>query len=193
MKIYGLIIAGGFSSRADGYKMCFDFFGETMLERAIKSMEEFCDKIIVVGGYRNKDIEFIVSKFSKAQLVVNELYEEGMYSSVMKGFEELECDRFFFMPGDYPNISRTTFINLLKAEGNVVVPSYKMKAGHPVLIDGALISNKENYIAHQSLKSFLKSIGVTYVSVKDPGILMDVDTYEDYERVRGVIDYENNG
>ena len=189
--VYGLIIAAGFSSRAKGYKMGFIINGKTVLEHAIETMLAFCDEIVVVAGYEHNKILPITQAYSRVNLVINEDYINGMYSSILKGLSSIVCDRLFILPGDMPNVHEETYEKLLSSNGRVCVPSFNYKGGHPVLIDGSVLLGK-GYMEHTNLKSYIKSIGITYVDVLDQGILMDVDTQEDYMRIKGVMAYENN-
>lgn len=183
MKIVGLIIAAGLSSRADGYKMEYKIKGKTLIERAVLTFQPFCDEVIVVVGHNNLIIEEILKKYELVRFVYNEDYKNGMFSSVKKGIYKVECDKLLFMPGDYGIVKKETVEILLKYDSEIVIPSFDYKAGHPIVIRGDIINeivlNKE----FDSLKDFVKSKNKKYVDVEDIGVLKDIDTKEDYIKI----------
>jgi len=189
--IYGLIVAAGLSSRAKGYKMTYEFSGLTMIEKAVLSFKPFCEKVYVVVGYNHLVIRKILKKYDFIEIIYNENYEDGMFSSVKLGINNIKCDRLLFMPGDYPNVKESTIEKLLQNKGDVIIPSFNYHAGHPIVIDGKLlgeITENSNYL---TLKDFVKSKKVEYVNVVDNGVLMDVDTLKDYLNVSRSIKNEN--
>jgi molybdenum cofactor cytidylyltransferase len=179
----GIILAAGLSSRAGTCKMTLDMGGKTMLGRCIEAMHGICARLIIVGGYRASDILPIVSGYSGAELVLNENYREGMFSSVRKGLEQVRADRFFLTPGDYPLISRETYEGLLNIDGDIVIPAFGGETGHPVLMKRSLADEILNAPGCGSLREFIDSRGFIRIEVQDEGILEDVDTILDYHRI----------
>lgn len=181
--IEGVILAAGFSKRAGVFKPVLDLGGKPILARCIESMCGFCRRILVVGGYRAADIMPIVDSYAGAELVINENYIDGMFASVLKGIENTHSGRFFLTPGDYPLISPRVYEDLLEAAGDIVVPSCEGENGHPVLFNRNPIKEIRGS-GCCSLREFIESTGYTKIEVRDRGILLDVDTLEDYEAVR---------
>ncbi|MBN2897232.1 MAG: NTP transferase domain-containing protein [Clostridia bacterium] len=181
MRIEGLILAAGLSTRAQSYKMTLPFDDGTVLERVIKRMEAYCERIIVVGGYRHELLVPICACYPKVVLVINEHYEEGMFSSIKCGLAHLQCDRFFMSPGDYPLVQAEVYEQMLKTEDEVVIPIYRGRSGHPILVAGQYIETCLQNTGYQTMRDFIKDRQVTYVNVADKGILLDIDTLNDYE------------
>lgn len=191
MKIKGLIVAAGLSSRALGYKMLYKIEEKTLIEQAVLTIQPFCSEVIVVLGYNHELLENILKDYNGVTLIYNEKYEDGMFSSIKLGINKIICDRLIFMPGDYGHVKKRTVKKLLEMSGEVIVPSYEYHSGHPIIIDGSLLKEiSENY-EYNSLKDFVKRKEVSYVLVKDPGVLMDIDTFEDYLNVLECIKNEN--
>lgn len=181
-EIEGIILAAGYSSRAKSFKMTLPLDGKTVLENCLQGMIDFCDKIIVVGGYQVEKIIPIVKAYPQVELVYNEYYSKGMFSSVKKGLRYITSKRFFLTPGDYPAISKDTYRIMLNTAGEIVVPVFNSQRGHPVLLASYLIpeiSQRES-----NLKEFINTKGFTAVSVQDEGILLDIDTWEDYLKIK---------
>ena len=183
--VEGVVIAAGFSSRAGGWKMAFEIGGLTVIERCVLGMVQFCSRIFVIGGDRFNTLQGLLPKpkYPTVELVYNHNYEKGMFASVLTGFRQVDAPRFFFIPGDYPLVSTKVYEILLKQVGEIVIPSYQGVTGHPVLFQTKIIkdlfavSNK-----YANLRQFITSRNHHIVEVADPGIVMDIDTREDYWR-----------
>ncbi len=183
MNAEGIILAAGFSKRAGTHKMVLEFGGRTIIESSIEAMYDTCSRIIVVGGYKIENIFPICSKYSKVKLILNEDFCSGMFSSVKAGLKYIETQRFFVTPGDYPLIKSSTYQDIEKFEGEIIVPEYKELRGHPVLIKSTFINEILHCTTYTSLRDFINTKKVTTINVSDPGILMDVDTISDYEKL----------
>jgi molybdenum cofactor cytidylyltransferase len=72
---------------------------------------------------------------------------------------------------------------MLDTDGEIIIPVYKGEKGHPVLMKSYLIKEILQNPGYASLRDFIDAKGFTTVSVQDKGILMDVDTVEDYNLV----------
>jgi molybdenum cofactor cytidylyltransferase len=180
--IEGIILAAGFSKRAGAYKMTLDIGGKTLIENCIEGMYNVCSRIIIVGGYGFENILRITDKYPKTELVLNVNYRDGMYSSVKKGLEYIKGECFFLTPGDYPAIHTDVYESMLDTDGEIVIPTYKGEKGHPVLMKSYLVKEICQNSAYSNLQEFIGSKGFMTVEVQDRGILMDVDTMEDYKK-----------
>ncbi len=180
MIVEGIILAAGFSSRAGAYKLTLNLNGKTVIERCIKGMYDACSKIIVVGGYNIKRLAPVLDKYSKVKLVYNENYQLGMFSSVIKGFKYTEGDKVFMIPGDYPLVSYDVYKSLLRINANIVIPTYEGTKGHPVFMNRKMINLLLAETCISNLREFISEQGFATLEVDCPGILMDIDTPEDY-------------
>lgn len=186
MKTEGIILAAGLSRRAGTNKLVLEINGVPIIERCILSMKDHCSRIIVVGGHRIEDIYPITKKHQNIYLIYNKDYLLGMLSSVKAGLRFLEGDRFFIQPGDLPIIQKATYESMLKINEDIVIPTYKKEKGHPVLIKTHLVDEILNDSNISSLRDYIKKKRSTTLEVGDPGILVDVDTIEDYKMIKGL-------
>lgn len=198
----GVILAAGFSSRAKTFKMTLEFGNSTVIENTIIKMSTYCSKVIVVGGYKIENLKFLEKKYSFVDLIFNENFEEGMYSSVLKGFRHAfslgEWDNIIFTPGDYPAVTQEVYEELTsvaksKDSSCIVIPVFKeqdyYRNGHPIIIKKHLLKSS-NLDSYDNLREFLYNRKQTYVTVEDNAILKDLDTIEDYKdllEMRGAI------
>lgn len=183
MNINGIVLAAGLSSRIGKYKMSLKLGNKTVIESCIESMYDLCSNIIVVGGYNYNIIWQILKPYKKVKIVLNPCYMEGMFSSVKLALKDVTAERFFLIPGDYPVIKKETYEKMIKCKEDIVIPIYGGQKGHPVLINSSLIDNILNDTNYKSLRDFIKYYGFTTFETKDEGILMDIDTMEDYKKV----------
>lgn len=187
MDIEGVVLAAGSSSRAGVYKLSLDIMNKTIIERCIESMYEVCSKIIVVGGYKFEEISELLSKYSKVKVIYNPNYKDEMISSVKEGIKHVRAERFFLIPGDHPIVTRETYEKMSHRDNDIVVAEYKGRKGHPVLIRTSVTKEFFNNLKYTNLNEFIHAHGYTTIETEDPGVLIDIDTIEDY---KGVINDE---
>jgi molybdenum cofactor cytidylyltransferase len=184
MGVEGIILAAGLSSRAASYKMTLAFHNKTVIENTIDNMLDFCKRIIVVGGHKIENLQPIVEKYSKVELVLNEDYMQGMYSSVKKGMSCIREDNFFFTPGDYPMITPEVYKELLLYKAPVVIPTFEGRKGHPILINSSIIYDVLHCSTYKTLREAISNKYTILTEVNCRGVIMDLDTIEDYEMMK---------
>ncbi len=187
MSVDGVILAAGYSSRANTFKMELEINNKTILQRCIESLYDECNKIIVVSGYRHEKIDKLVKDYSKVKVIYNEEFPKGMFSSVKKGIENVTAKRFLLSPGDYPMINKDIVKKLLKRQEEIVIPSFNKRGGHPILLKSILIKEILNEPDDSNLKIYLSKKRCSYLNIDDKGILLDVDTIEDYNYLKSII------
>lgn len=189
-KIEAIILAAGYSSRAHDFKMTLKLGDLSVLEHALSKFEEICNKVIIVGGYQWEKIVEIVSQIQEnnkysmeIKVVFNEDFDQGMFNSIQRGCKEVHSTAFFITPGDYPVVNKETIHKLATQQGHVVIPSYQYKGGHPIKLSNEVKMKILEADANSNLRQILDTYEKHYVNVADPGILMDIDTFEDYKMV----------
>ena len=175
----GIILAGGYSSRIKKNKMMLLYDDLPIICKVIESMKNYCQKIVVVTGHYHDEIVEAVSKYEQVIVKRNFDYNLGMFSSVITGVKEINND-FFLTPGDYPLIQRETFGQMLSEDGVIRVPTFNGRRGHPIFIQKELIKPLLSEPIDSNLKVFRDKYDVNYIETSDEGVLIDVDTMEDY-------------
>ncbi|TKC16121.1 nucleotidyltransferase family protein [Robertmurraya kyonggiensis] len=180
-----IILAAGYSSRAKDFKMLLPLGKKSILEHTISKFEGVCERVIVVGGHNSNFLQEAISKINsiKIKYVLNENFDLGMFSSILKGCEEIRAPEFFITPGDCPLVKKETIKILARTEGEVVIPSFEYRGGHPIKLSSEIGHAILAAEANSNLRMILQDFDKKYVNVDDPGVLMDVDTPEDYKRV----------
>ncbi len=195
-RIAAIIIAAGYSSRMDGFKPLLKFKNSTTVERLIHTYHEAGIKdIYVVVGHKKEDIIDKI-KDLEIDIVYNEAYDEGMFTSVKKGVLALDADidAFFMQPVDIPLIKEKTLQLIMDGyrtnNKGVVYPTFYGQKGHPPLIDCKYNSIILSSNGEGGLKRILGTLQEDsfYVPVFDNTILLDMDKKEDYEKL---VEYDN--
>jgi len=176
----GLVLAAGLSTRSGSYKMELMFGEFSLLQQCIKSIYVECSRIIVVCGYNSGKVQELVQDFKKVKLVRNDNYEKGMFSSLKTGLMHVSSDKLLITPGDYPLFRQSTVHELALTRGSIVIPVYKSKKGHPIIISKTLypeiLMSPDSY----NLRDILKNHTLVPVQTDDVGVVSDVDTMDDY-------------
>ncbi len=71
MKIEGIILAAGLSSRMGKFKPGLKFNNKTLISINIEAMSAFCSTIIVVGGHQINALSGLVKNYSYVKVVEN--------------------------------------------------------------------------------------------------------------------------
>jgi molybdenum cofactor cytidylyltransferase len=179
----GVILAAGYSSRAQSNKMLFKIQGKTLLEHAIDGMRPYVTHIFIVTGHDNDTISSLVKHDPMVTCVFNADYDKGMFSSIKKGVFMTHEDSFL-LPGDCPFVAGTTYEALLQCQNQLCVPSYEGKRGHPLLIKKMMITRLKREPSDGTLKDFRNRMGFETIDVNDPHILIDIDTQAIYEEIK---------
>jgi len=121
---------------------------------------------------------------------LNESYKDGMLSSVQCGFKNLPsgCIASFVFQGDQPLITFNTINALIdgffSSGKGIIIPVYKKKRGHPILIDMKYRYEIDRLSHTKGLRSlsYKFSNDVLEVETDEPGILRDFDTFDQYTK-----------
>ncbi len=193
-KIAGLIVAAGYSTRMGAYKPLLPLGELTIVETAVNSLRQGgIQDIRVVTGYQAEKIEAVLERWN-VRTVHNPGYSDGMFSSVLAGIRSLEADTeaFLLLPGDNPLIRRHSIKEIVRTyrETNaaVVYPVFNGKRGHPPLIGSKCYASILAGDGCGGLRNVLTRFDsdLAEVNVADQGILIDIDTIDDY---RNLINY----
>jgi molybdenum cofactor cytidylyltransferase len=133
-----------------------------------------------------------------AAVTVNPDPARGMLSSILAGLEalggalalEAAGELLLVTPADLPSIRPSTIVLLLEAlrreEASLAVPAYRGKRGHPLAIAPAVVGELERLDPAIGLHQLLDRCPLIELAVEDPGVVFDVDTPAQYERLRSI-------
>lgn len=195
MKINGVILAAGLSSRMEDFKPLLKLKEKTMIEHSIDSMfQAEVNQVVLVLGHRAEEIKAVLCNRydpSRLKFTYNEKYAEtDMLTSIKIGISALNsCDGFYLLPGDMPAIHTKTFLAvramMVKSRALVTFPTIEGHRKHPPLISNRCIEYILKFHGQGGLRELWKRFEeeIKTVPVEDDGCMMDADTKEDYNRL----------
>ena len=196
--ISAIILAAGRSTRMGTPKMLLPWKETTVIEHIISVFDDAgIDDILVITGGAHEQMEDVLRQCKKrhpVRSVYNEEYQTGeMLSSIQCGLKNMGNDTVeaaLIGLGDQPQVLASS-VRLLKesflhSESLLIVPSYKMRRGHPWLVARPLWTELLLMDHTQTPRDFLNthSGDVLYLNLETPSILADLDTPEDYRSAR---------
>jgi len=126
----------------------------------------------------------------RVKLVHNPRFKKGMSTSIRKGIQAMgqKSQAVLIALGDHPVLNVNTVNALIRAyvekKGTIIVPIYQGKRGHPVLFDRRygkeLLKLKRDVGARALLERHRKE--VYEFNSKSEGVVVDIDTWEEYRR-----------
>ena len=192
IQIGAVILAGGKSTRFGAPKVLQSFGGTPFLLCITRPLlQAGVENITLVLGHQAEQLIPAVPEAEKIQVIINRNYEAGQFSSIQAGVWAMpdSLAGVLLCLIDQPHIHSATYrIVLDKARRmaeKIWIPTYRSRQGHPVFLPGWLLAEIKRQPTAISLRDllfrFLKEI--EKVEVDDPGILEDMDTPEDLQRL----------
>ena len=196
--IAAIILAAGQSKRMGQPKMSLPWGTVTVIEQVIRvfagaGME---DILVITGGAHERVQEIILNCCGEypVRTAYNKDYENGeMLSSIQCGLRDLTQESIgaaIIGLGDQPQVEESSVRRVceafLQTKSPLVVPSYRMRRGHPWLVARSLWDEILGLSPDQTPRNFLNAHAedIHYVEMDSPGILADLDTPEDYRVAR---------
>lgn len=195
MKINGLILAAGLSSRMGDFKPLMPVRDRTLIESSIQSvLNGGAAQVLVVLGHRADEVEAVIRARYTAQQVPlcrnSDYAATDMLASCKIGLAALPpCGAFFFLPGDMPAIAQETFFALCAARAKtgarVIFPTLAGRRKHPPLVGVECIPAILAYDGPGGLRGVWQQLEgeIAHVPVDDTGCLLDTDTMQDYQKL----------
>lgn len=193
MQVGAIILAAGSSARMGEFKPLLSIGPKTLLGHTFSLFHKNgIEDIVVVTGHQSRELKQELNQYP-CRSVLNENYNDGMFSSVQVGVKALDTssDSFFLLPVDIPLVRQDTIHKLLEAMDQdprslIFYPEYQTRRGHPPLIRRTLAAAILSYDDQGGLRALLRrySQQSRNVLVDDPYILLDADTQNDLVLLR---------
>ena len=196
MRITGILLAAGMSTRMGRPKQLLPFKNETVIETVISTLlASSLDEVLVVLGHKH---ELIYQKIEaalgnkKLRIINNPDYRLGMLTSVQAALKQISSSstEFALTLVDQPLIATNTIDLLIDTHQSthqpITIPSYHGQRGHPAIFDSMLI---DEVLAlkwdGRGMKEILEKYfdQIHYLPVDTDSILKDMDTPQDYQRL----------
>ena len=186
---WALILAAGSSRRMGSQKLLLPYGQSTIIETVIDNvLNSSIDHVMVVLGANQEEIQDTL-EHKPVQFCHNRKHEQGMLSSVIYGIRALPPDAVTALiylgdqPGIHPAVTNTVIETYSEELFGIVIPVHMHRRGHPLLVDMKYRKEIEKLDLEAGLRSLRHHFpeDVLEVEVDEPGILVDIDTREDYK------------
>lgn len=188
LTLEGIVLAAGASRRAGVFKPTYRLRGRPLVAHAVAGLAPWCARVTVVVGHRGAEVARLVAESVAGQVrvVVNPDHQEGMFTSVRRGFAAAgPAAGIFVLPVDCPFVDDGVYGALARTFADhrgerAVVPAFGERAGHPVLLP-AIAARELIGVAPPgwTLRDVVRRLQPLRVAVADAAVLMDLDTPAD--------------
>ena len=194
MGLAGVVLAAGRSARMGSPKALLDFLGVPFIVRILEALEALEVKtLVIVLGPDAPRIQPAIAAHD-CMIVENPEPETGPIASLrvaLRALQPLQPRAVLVWPVDLPHVRVSTVERVMEAHrhnpGQVVVPTFAERRGHPVIWGSPLFAELlENKAAtREGARAVLHSHEgqVVTVPVDDPAVIDQVNTPDDYERL----------
>jgi CTP:molybdopterin cytidylyltransferase MocA len=195
-RLGGVVLAGGEGKRMGRVpKAGLQIGRETLLERAVRSLRQGgCETIVAILPAGHAELVDLAEQ-AGVTVLFNPAPADGMFSSARIGLAHLLAEHadvavIVIFPVDHPEIQVETIATLVSAaekpRAAAVRPSYSGRSGHPLVVTRALAEELTRVSPAETLREALTTCGarIDTVSVVDPGVLVNVNTPGDLERLQ---------
>lgn len=191
MKLPGIILAAGSSTRMGRPKALLPLGDSTFLGRLIETLATCCEPVIVVLGGNAEALQEALADWPCVVAAFNPDHQLGMLSSLQTGLAHAPAGSpgAVFTLVDHPRLKTETLEAVLRhfglAGADVVLPRYGGQRGHPVAVSWRVAEELLAMAKTGSPKEVIRRHRATtvFVDLDDPAIVEDIDTPEDYRKI----------
>jgi len=149
---------------------------------------EINDIVVVLGRHRADILRSLGPLPNQVKIAYNDIPESEMAESVRVGLGELNSSSSGILVclSDHPMVSRETIKTLIgihrEDPEKILIPNYRGTRGHPTLFPSRLV--REVLTGH-TLREIISRHPekARYLEVQDEGVILDLDTMEDYKKL----------
>ena len=191
MRLAAVVLAAGRSSRMGANKLLLRVGGRRVIDHILFSLKPV--ETTVVLGHKPEDIRHIAEAHG-VRTVDNPEYERGMTTSFQAGLRVLDpgVEAVFMVLSDtfgfrHELLERMAEVMEEDSEALIVSPVHEGRRGHPVLLRSPLFSEFLGLREGETMKDVVGRYENDHRHVEsDIWCRIDLNTSEDYERVKGL-------
>ncbi|MFI8708324.1 molybdenum cofactor guanylyltransferase [Bacillus sp. NPDC077411] len=189
MKIAGIVLAGGRSSRFGEPKALANWQGKTFIEHSIEALKEIVTDMVVIS---HSDITDELSHMLNVPVIEDlALYKgNGPLAGLVTGMEYVSADWYIVAPCDTPNVSKEWALELIeRAEEayEAIVPLAEGRKQPLLALYHYKVKEKIERLLKEekrSMQGLLSQCNVQYVTVTETDIFVNVNTKEEYKELQ---------
>ena len=194
--VSAVVLAGGMSRRMGVPKQLLRIEGKSLLEHTLANVRASAIyEIILVLGFAADEIEKEISP-QGLKITRNESYQQGMGTSLRTGLAAVnpQSTAALIILADQPFVQPATLDRLIEFHGSskpesarpqIVIPTYHGFRGNPVLLDRTVFPELQGLSGDVGCRAIFgnHTEGIYRLPVNDAGILLDIDSLEDLEKI----------
>ncbi len=166
---------------------------QRMIEASLANLQNsLVDEIVVVLGFEAEKILPFVQGQDKVTVVINPRFREGMSASIHHGLRAMNPRATGILialadqPFIPPEVTNDLIEGFARGDKGIVLPVYQGQRGHPVILDrnkyeSELLALEGDVGGKEIVENHPED--VLEVEVFSPEVLIDIDSWEDYQRV----------
>ncbi|WP_373521919.1 NTP transferase domain-containing protein [Aquiflexum sp.] len=187
-----IILAAGSSSRLGQPKQLLLYKGKTLIIKAIETaLWSSAHACVLILGANFESITKVVQN-TNVDIIINHDWEKGMASGMQKGLDFLEKklapDQVILMLCDQPFVDSELLNNLINKQTEtgkgIIASHYNGISGVPVLFSSIYFSELYDLKGSEGAKKVLYKHSGDLAIVDFPDAAIDIDTLEDYEKLK---------
>lgn len=191
--ISAIILAAGQSKRMGQPKMLLPWGTLTVIEQVVSTfLNAGLEDVLIVTGGAQAEVEKAVDQYPVRRIHNPEYAAGEMLSSLQCGIRAVSprTQAALIGLGDQPQVQEASIRAICEAyqasQSGLIVPSFRMKRGHPWLVRRSLWDEILALQPPETLRDFLNrhAGAIQYLNLDTPTILADLDTPEDYQNAR---------
>jgi molybdenum cofactor cytidylyltransferase len=188
--ISAIILAAGESKRMGESKLLLKWGEASIFEQTLDHyLASAVNEVAVILGNRAAEMEKLIGDRS-VTIGINPAYAKGMSTSIVIGINVMSprTQGIMLALADQPSVASQTIDRLIQTfqqkKKGIVLPTYHGQKGNPVIFD---IKYRNELLALQGDVGGREIVHRHYddiqeVPVENRGVLIDIDTPEDYRR-----------
>jgi molybdenum cofactor cytidylyltransferase len=181
------LLAAGSSTRMGQPKALLPIQNQPAILRCLTTLLGSVMEVIVILGAEGEPVAALLKDVS-VKILVNTLPRSDMAKSVRLGCQAVQPQSagVLIYPVDHPVVQAQTIKRLVAAAlgtpDRIIIPTFQERRGHPTLFPKALLA--EIYQGF-TLREIIgrHPAKVTLLPVADEGVVLDMDTPEDYREI----------
>lgn len=186
-QVSAVLLAAGSSKRMGRQKQLLPLGERTVIEQCVSTIiDSGVRDVVVVLGPDADDISNAI-RLLPVRTVLNDQPESEMAESMRAGLKAVlpEATGVLVCLADHPLVTAKTMKGLIALHvtypDSVIIPSFNRRRGHPTLFPKGALQGT----AAGSLRDVIDAHASTivYLDTEDEGILLDMDTLQDYENI----------
>lgn len=193
LKVGGIMLAAGGSSRLGRPKQFLQLEGKTLLRRAAEAMNaSICFPVVAVLGAEKENAEAEIGDLP-LKICFNQAWQAGMSSSIRLGLKELlliepQIDALVITLCDQPFVNEQTIARLAvkfaDTRKQIVAAEYGGVAGVPALFSREMFNALSKLEGDKGARDLIRdpNASIETIEINEAGI--DIDTIDDVSRLR---------